>query len=233
MKIAGIDEVGRGALAGPVFLGMVILGDDFPVFTASYNMAGWSNKHSNFRQVRDSKKLSLKSRNAVYELIKKTNIQYYLLSASAALIDEYGIGVCLSHMVIIYTNLAHDCRIIIDGKIKILDKHNPELINKLKKENKLKLKLPYHPCLTDPNNCKILVERENKADDKYLSIALASVMAKVTRDELMQLYDQIYPVYNWAQNKGYGTLAHRLAIAQNPSNKLLRKTFLRKIIPQN
>jgi ribonuclease HII len=80
------------------------------------------------------------------------------------------------------------------------------------------------------NNIEITVTRENKADDKYLSIALASNIAKVKRDNLMVSLSTDFPHYGWDTNKGYGTLAHRNAIQKYPENQYFRKSFLSRVL---
>ena len=163
---AGIDEVGRGSLAGPVFLGMVLLPTHYPLYTASYNTVQWTKKYDLFRIVRDSKKLSLTARKVIFNTVNSIGLEYYLLSASAKLIDNYGIGVCLSHMVLLHTNLAKNSRMIIDGKIKILTQYNQKLLSQLQQENNLNMPIVTFPCLNDPLENQKTVERENKADDK-------------------------------------------------------------------
>lgn len=229
MSILGIDEVGRGSLAGPVYLSGVKLNNDFPLYTYSYNSTGWNSDFEQFQGIRDSKQLSQKKREKVFLTLTQMELDYLLLSASAELIDRFGIGVCLSHMVFIIVNQLQADRNIIDGKIKILDEYDPVLLTELEKENDLELSSLLCISLEKNNRC-IQVERENKADDKYLSIAMASCLAKVTRDKLMSELSNNYPHYDWLTNKGYGTVKHRAAIQQDPVNKHLRQTFLTKIL---
>ena len=76
----------------------------------------------------------------------------------------------------------------------------------------------------------IQIDRENKADDKYLSIAAASNIAKVDRDRFMTETSKQFPEYEWQQNKGYGTKKHLDAILKYGNNDLLRQSFLKKYL---
>lgn len=251
MVTLGIDEVGRGCLAGSVVLAGVLLGGNYPICTLPFlqkeikansnnfskeNLGDkdelWYQQNPEFKNIRDSKKLSLKKRREVAELVKKTKIDNIILSCSNNLIDEYGIGVCLSHLVLfILYKLASQTlpiKIIVDGKIKILNQINPILSQKIIIENSLELDLGLFNNFVLNHNLKI--NRENFADDKYLAVALASNIAKVYRDELMTNLGNDYPDFGWANNKGYGTSLHRAAILKHhKNNPYLRQTFLSKI----
>ncbi len=231
MTILGIDEVGRGALAGPVVLGGVRITDNFPLLCYHLEPDSWYKDNLEFKIVRDSKKLSEMKREKVLKAVDASGIDYSILFCSSELIDEFGIGVCLSHMVCVLVNILPAERIVIDGKIKILEEFSEYLLERLLSENSLENTMTLKPTLIENQNSNyILVERENKADDKYLSIALASTISKVKRDQLMKKLSQDYPEYGWWQNKGYGTEKHRIAIRSNPNNVYLRQTFLSKIL---
>lgn len=260
--ILGIDEVGRGSLAGPVMLGGVLLDSNFPKLCFSKKQEGFKNDYQNFESlkiVRDSKKLKVLDREKVTEIAFDLEIPYLILSASNRLIDQYGIGVCLSHMVTLliiffeqmlkerlYKNLNHNLRntlnkkevlhkylkIIIDGEIKILESLNPSLITQILQENNLENLNTKNFRIRDFTLDKNIF-RENFADDKYLSVALASNLAKVFRDKNMTELSQQFPEFGWEKNKGYGTLSHVKAIKKNSTNspnQFLRQTFLKKIL---
>ena len=175
--IAGVDEVGRGPLVGPVVAAAVIL-------PLNYKLEGLT----------DSKKLSEKKRDLFYDILKKD-----ALSIGIGIIDE-----------------------------KIIDQVNIYEATKLAMKealNNLKIK-PEH-VLIDAMPLDIDIPRTSiiKGDAKSLSIAAASVIAKVTRDKMMYNLDKKYPMYNFKKNKGYPTKEHILAINQYGIIKEHRKTF--------
>lgn len=252
----GIDEVGRGALCGAVYLGFCELDETYPILSYEYdkNNTFWATNQG-FAKIKDSKKLTALKRQKVVDLIKPNSIKCLTLFCSNQLIDQYGIGVCLSYLVaiglsswmqvsndVIYsdqTNLGQSEfvqspldlspldlseLVIVDGQIKILVDYDTILLNRICLENNIKV--PVISLL----NYKII--RENRADDKYLSVALASNVAKVIRDSEMIKLDKLYPDFKWAQNKGYGTVVNRQAIKNNSSNPYIRKSFCKLIYPR-
>ena len=160
-RVAGIDEAGRGPLAGPVVSAAVILPDNY--YPGGLN---------------DSKKLTEKTRERLYGLIVRDAV-------------AWGIGVCDS--------------LEIDD-INILN------ATKLSMERALSALEPQPDCLlidaVKLKNTEIPQKAIIKGDALSLSIAAASVLAKVTRDRLMRIYDGIYPGYGFAKHKGYGTREH-------------------------
>jgi ribonuclease HII len=176
---AGVDEAGRGCLAGPVFAAAVILPSDF-----------------NFPLLNDSKKLKEKDR-----LICKEYIEQHALSYCVAQISNQEID-----------------------KINILQASFKAMHKALKG---LKLK-PQH-ILVDGNRFKPYPKIEHtciiKGDGKMMSIAAASILAKTYRDEWMEKIHLQYPIFNWQQNKGYPTLAHRKAVLEHGFSPHHRQTF--------
>jgi len=176
---AGCDEAGRGCLAGPIFAAAVILPKYFsdPVLD-------------------DSKKLSLKQRTYLRELIEKEAIDW-----SVALLDQKAIDeINILNASIQSMHLAVD-------KLKI----RPQLL--LIDGNHFK---PYK---------KIQYQCFVKGDGKFASIAAASILAKTYRDEFMEKIHLEYPQYDWNKNKGYPTKAHKLAIANFGITPYHRKSF--------
>jgi ribonuclease HII len=240
--VLGIDEVGRGALAGPVYLAGVLLDERYPLHTLWYAISnedldesGFYAKHPEFSLIRDSKKLSSKKREQVSDLIHEKQFPFLHLQASGVSIDTFGIGVCLSHLLVMIISLFQpasliDGRIIVDGKITVLSDINEHVLAKLCEENGLDFNTTKMGIVQTLADSRITIDRENFADDRYLSVALASNLAKVKRDLLMTEIGEEYPEFNWQQNKGYGSFQHRTAIQQNPNNPYLRTTFLRKIL---
>lgn len=252
----GIDEVGRGALAGPVFLGGVLLDNSYPAETYGATSQDETKNHSFFqvelhKSIRDSKKTKAQTREAIYRNFRG-RLSGVNIKADNTEIDDYGIGVCLSHQLLLVIHLlvsnldlavGDKLRVIIDGKIKVLHKPNKALLAKICISNRLdpdtiqsQLKStlslinpsPIHLFSTPGASVKLV--RENKADDKYLSVAMSSIFAKVERDSYMKIIGRKYPHFEWDINKGYGTEKHIRVIKDNPVNEFLRKTFITKIL---
>ncbi len=200
----GIDEAGRGPLAGPVAVGIVLLPADFD----------WSL----LPEVNDSKKLSEKKRELIYEsamrLAKSQQLFCTVEMGSASSIDKRGIAVVI-----------RDC----------IDKGLKEIDNQIRYS---------HGIPVDFNNIQVLLDGSLKApeycvhqetiikgDAKEKVIGLASILAKVTRDDYMRRRAKLaaYQLYHFARHKGYGTAAHRQAIAMNGLSSEHRKTFCKNI----
>lgn len=233
--IIGIDEVGRGSLAGPVVLASTMINPDFPRLTSFFEttISNWYTQNPDFKIIRDSKKLSLKQRENISILVDNSQLKNIILASSSNLIDQFGIGVCLSHMVLlslhILTKNQKITEIIVDGKIKILAEINPILSQQIINENNLEIDLSHFTEFVATQ--KLPINRENFADDKYLSVAIASNIAKVFRDNLMIKLDLDFPEFNWSTNKGYGTIVHRKAIINcKGKNPHLRQSFLTRIL---
>jgi len=180
--IAGVDEAGRGPLAGPVVAAAVILPPDYDNY-----------------EINDSKKLSPAKRELLFEEIKQKAVSYS------------------------YEVVSHD---VID-KINIL---RATLLGMELSVNKLTVKpdlilIDGNKSFKNATNITTVV----KGDSKSLSIAAASIVAKVIRDEIMLLLDLKYPMYDWKNNKGYPTKRHIECIRKFGITDLHRKTFLRKI----
>jgi len=179
--IAGVDEAGRGPLAGPVLAAAVIL----PL--------GYEND-----AIDDSKKLTPRKRDLLFEPIKRDAIAFGIGAATSEEIDEINIlqATYLAMRRAIQA-LNPMCQIaLIDG-----------------------LPTPPMPC---PRQLAII-----KGDSKSISIAAASILAKVTRDRIMLEMDALYPEYGFAAHKGYGTKKHFAALQMHGSCPIHRKTFWR------
>ncbi len=177
-RIAGIDEVGRGPLAGPVVACAVILPTDHPIL-----------------YLNDSKKLSAKKRDELYEVILKEAVAYGIGMESPETIDRI--------------NILQATYSAMRKAIAALDPPAEFLLN---------------DAVTIPGvslpQCPII-----KGDAKSVSIAAASIVAKVTRDRMMEDYDRIYPGYSFAKNKGYGTAEHIAAIREMGLCPIHRRSF--------
>ena len=182
--ICGIDEAGRGPLAGPVVVASVIMPKD-----------------SIIEGINDSKKVSEKKREKLYDLILEQAI-------------SYGVGI-----------IGQD---EIDD-INILNATKKGLTNSLK-ELTQRPDLILVDALTHIETLGIPYESIIKGDAKCYSISAASIIAKVTRDRIMREWDKIYPQYGFATHKGYGTSAHINAIKEYGPCPLHRKTFIKHFI---
>lgn len=181
--VCGIDEAGRGPLAGPVVAGAVILPQDCEIL-----------------YLNDSKQLSEKRREALFDEIKEKAVAWGIGMASPARIDEI--------------NILQATYEAMRAAVAALDPAPQVLLNDAVKIPQLTL--PQVPII--------------KGDAKSLSIAAASVLAKVTRDRLMKEYDKVMPEYGFAAHKGYGSAAHMEAIRKYGPSPIHRTTFIKNII---
>lgn len=224
--VVGVDEVGRGALAGPVTLGLVALPVDFPKLTYITDPNAYRSYYHEFIFVRDSKRISEKKRLHAHQLIMSYDFPRMTLSATNHHIDEFGIGSCLKHL--LYLGLLHFAeykinKVFVDGRLIIPSSPSIEILKALSIHNQSTI--VFSKTVTLPPTIN-----EDKADDKYLSIALASCFAKVTRDEYMKKLSSRFPIYDWHNNKGYGTASHCIAIKSLSDNPYLRRTFISNLI---
>jgi ribonuclease HII len=190
--VIGIDEVGRGPIAGPVAVCALCLQNNFN-----------KNKYKNFR---DSKKLShiqrVKWLEKINEEKKNGNIIYKVSFASNKIIDNRGIvfaiNKCISNSLNFLNICAEESLVLLDGGLKA----PKEYLNQ-----------------------KTII----KGDEKELAIALASIVAKVTRDELMVKMARVHTGYGLEKHKGYGTATHYKALKNKGISNIHRKSFLKKL----
>ena len=178
--IAGVDEVGRGPLAGPVVAAAVILPQDFDVLG-----------------IDDSKKLSPKKREELFEVIKEEALAWSVGWVGPERIDEINILEATKEAMtqaVQGLSLQPD-HVLIDGNFTVR-------------------------ALALPQTAIV------KGDANSTSIAAASILAKVTRDRYMEEMDAVYPGYAFASNKGYGTKAHYDGLKAQGPTPIHRKTFI-------
>ena len=181
--ICGIDEAGRGPLCGPVVAAAVIL-----------------KKDDHIEGVNDSKKLSEKKREMLFEIIKERAVAY-----SVGIIDEKTID---------EINILEATRLAMKKAVEGLKvKAEYALVDA---EKKVPISIPYTPII--------------KGDQLSESIAAASIIAKVTRDHMVLELDEKYPEYNFKKNKGYGTREHTDAIIKYGLCDAHRRSFCKKFI---
>ena len=179
--VCGVDEAGRGPLAGPVCAAAVILPPELVI-----------------HGLNDSKKLTDKKRRELYDVITAEAVSYGIAFASEQEIDEINI--------LQATFLA---------MARAMEKLSPQP----------------ELALIDGNRAKdfgLPVRTIVKGDSLSASIAAASILAKVTRDRLMEQYDEAYPQYGFAVHKGYGTKRHYEALREFGPSPIHRMTFLKK-----
>ena len=181
--ICGIDEVGRGPLAGPVVAGAVILPKDCDIL-----------------YLNDSKQLSEKKREELYDVIMEKAVSTGLGFVSPERIDQINI-------------------------LQATYEAMREAIAKLTPQPDLLL----NDAVTIP---KVAIRQVPiiKGDAKSISIAAASIIAKVTRDRLMVQYDSVFPEYGFASNKGYGAAAHIEALRKYGPTSIHRRSFIKNLL---
>jgi len=187
--VAGVDEVGRGPLAGPVCAACVVLPHDFSVIG-----------------VDDSKKLSEKKRAELYSKIVEQAVTYGIGLVAGERIDETNILTATKEAMLIA---------IIGAKAMLEERIDKASIGHLLIDA---VKLPEAGL---PGTAIV------KGDEKSVSVAAASIVAKVTRDRIMTEFDSIYPGYGFASNKGYGTEAHYAGLKAHGRTPIHRITFLK------
>lgn len=184
--ICGIDEAGRGPLAGPVVAGAAILPKD-----------------SRILYLNDSKKLSEKRREELFVQIQKEALAWSVGIVGPERIDEINIlQATYEAMRQAIEGLSRKPDLLLNDAVTIPG-----------------VEIPQIPIV--------------KGDAKSLSIAAASILAKVTRDHMMAEYDKLYPEYGFGKHKGYGTAAHMEAIRRLGPCPIHRRTFIKKIVGEN
>lgn len=182
--VCGIDEAGRGPLAGPVVVAGVIM-----------------KKDSMIEGVNDSKKVSEKKREKLYDIILEEAISYSVAIIGQDVIDE----------------------------INILNA-TKQGVTRVVEELDVKPNLILVDALTHINTKGIPYNSIIKGDAKCYNIAAASIIAKVTRDRIMREWDEIYPQYGFINHKGYGTAKHIEALKEYGPCPIHRKTFIKNFV---
>lgn len=181
--IAGVDEAGRGPLAGDVYAAAVILPPDICI-----------------EGLNDSKKISEKKREKLFDEIKEVALAYAVATASVAEIDEF--------------NIRNATYIAMNRAIEALQ-IKPDYV------------IVDGDCIKEcnyPHECVV------KGDARSLSIAAASILAKVSRDRKMLELAEKYPQYGFEKHKGYGTKVHIEALKEFGASEIHRKTFIKKFV---
>jgi len=177
-RIAGIDEAGRGPLAGPVVAAAVVLPDRY-----------------SHPDINDSKKLTSRSRELLFEVIRTDALAVGIGVVDSRVIDELNIlraTLLAMREAVADLQVVPDC-LLVDGNQSV------------------PLEIPQETIV--------------KGDGRSVSIAAASIVAKVSRDRIMEIYHRQFPYYNFFKNKGYGTAEHRQAIREHGFCKIHRRSF--------
>ena len=182
--ICGIDEAGRGPLAGPVVVAGVIMPKD-----------------SMIEGINDSKKVSEKKREKLYDIILEEAISYSVAIIGQDVIDDI--------------NILNATK---QGVTKVVEKLD------------VKPNLILVDALTHINTKGIPYDSIIKGDAKCYNIAAASIIAKVTRDRIMRQWDEIYPQYGFINHKGYGTVKHIEALKEYGPCPIHRRSFIKNFI---
>lgn len=209
--IVGVDEAGRGALAGPVVAASVWVSKKFYHSAHSFNL------------IQDSKSISSNLREKAFKQLqelKNENLIYFTWAASNSNeVDQI--------------NVLASTKLAMKRSVKKLSKAVE--LNLSEQDNFLE------GCVHKATNAILLIDGlplKNfhyphhgivKGDQKHLCIAAASIIAKVQRDKIMQKIHLLYPEYNFSNNKGYGTKKHMNAIVKYGPSKVHRNTFLKKL----
>ncbi len=178
--VIGIDEVGRGPIAGPVTVCACMISSDIA---------------KKYKGIKDSKKLTQKRREEIYKEIQGL-VEYKVTSISAKEIDEKGISFCIKKALATSISIfPKETKVLLDGGLKAPPEYKDQ---------------------------KTII----KGDEKEVSIALASILAKVTRDRYMAKMALKYPLYGLEGHKGYGTRKHYESIQKYGPSPLHRRSFL-------
>ncbi|MSU54934.1 MAG: ribonuclease HII [Candidatus Taylorbacteria bacterium] len=195
--LIGIDEAGRGPLAGPVAVSAFCV-----LINSKHHLLKYFPDH----KVRDSKKLTAPVREHIYAKLVEDKVKklifFEVSFASSNIIDKkgisYAIRTALESSIENLGLLAEECLVLLDGSLKAPGKYKNQ-------------------------------ETIIKGDEKEAVIALASIVAKVSRDRKMQIFDKKYPLYGFGVHKGYGTKKHYISIRKHGLTPVHRKSYLKSV----
>lgn len=204
--IVGIDEAGRGPLAGPVSVGAIVMPFEAVIATAA-KKANRAGGHPLLKGPKDSKQLSEKAREMWFKKLKQArkegSLGFSVSMVSAKIIDEKGIVFAVKTAIKRCLNKLsvppHETHVLLDGSLYAPDHF-------------------------------LYQETIIRGDQTVPLISLASIAAKVTRDRKMTRLAKIYPEFDFHIHKGYGTLAHRKAIKKHGPSEIHRRSFIKSLV---
>ncbi|MEK7634624.1 MAG: ribonuclease HII [Patescibacteria group bacterium] len=200
--VIGIDEVGRGALAGPVVVAALALPKKFnlPIGRINFQLS----------KLKDSKKLSPRQREVWFQYIKELSLSYGIAAVSPKIIDKINISQAANLAATkALKKLLTDNKQLTTNNYKVFLDGGLYIKSKIKNQNFIN------------SNFKTVI----KGDEKIPAISLASIVAKVYRDKLMKKLHKKYPRYDFINNVGYGTKKHIKAIKKFGHSSIHRKSF--------
>lgn len=203
--VAGVDEVGRGSFAGPLVTAAVVWSPEIATLDKNHKMT------LSLLEIKDSKKLTSKKREKLSTFIKNNCFEYTIIEVSSKEIDKYGVGE-------INKKALRDAVIKLKKSEHVLVDHF-SIFSKQEQKNV--------PNLQPASKSMTITETSiRQGDAKSISIASASIIAKVYRDNLMKTkYHSMYPQYGFDSHVGYGTKKHKEAIKVNGLCPIHRKSF--------
>ncbi|MDA9317311.1 ribonuclease HII [Puniceicoccaceae bacterium] len=214
-QLVGVDEAGRGCLAGPVVATACVITAELFESKAAVMLSS---------RINDSKQLSAEAREAQFAILEQLQADGFISFAVAeASVDEIAI-----HNILGATRLAMQRSLEeVASRKKFLSlPHSTAADSLFQDSEEVKLIVDGRPLKPFPYAHEGVV----KGDGKSISIAMASIAAKVSRDHTMASLDNEFPEYGFAQHKGYGTLSHRAALQKYGATPIHRELFLRKVL---
>lgn len=209
--VAGLDEAGRGALAGPVSVGLAVFEPALFACDSGRNREALAALHD-LEHLDDSKKLSPRRRESLLPFVRRHALYASCVMVSARQVDELGINPAIEKAMILLV------RRLFRSAARSRSEHRSLPLHLVLDGNYRFASLEAEPGIA---RCQSIV----RGDSRVFSIAAASILAKVLRDARMPRYDRLFPGYGFAKHKGYGTEDHRRCMARLGLSPIHRKSY--------